>query len=110
MFHYVDSQFYPKILYGVPRISARYNFVVAFFADNPNSGTPYNNFGIILTVGIMDHQEYFLPMAEIGELENLVPEGFWARFVKTEGFWRKKTKKRESHLNKNKCKRNVNLD
>ena len=26
-------------------------------------------------------------MAEIGELENLVPEGFWARFVKTEGFW-----------------------
>ena len=28
-------------------------------------------------------------MAEIGELENLVPEGFWARFVKTEGFWEK---------------------
>ena len=26
-------------------------------------------------------------MAEIGEPENLVPEGFWARFVKTEGFW-----------------------
>ena len=26
-------------------------------------------------------------MAEIGEPENLVPEGFGARFVKTEGFW-----------------------
>ena len=26
-------------------------------------------------------------MAEIGEPENLVPEGFRARFVKTEGFW-----------------------
>ena len=26
-------------------------------------------------------------MAEIGELENLVPEGFRARFEKTEGFW-----------------------
>ena len=26
-------------------------------------------------------------MAEIGEPENKVPEGFWARFVKTEGFW-----------------------
>ena len=26
-------------------------------------------------------------MAEIGEPENLVPEGYWARFVKTEGFW-----------------------
>ena len=26
-------------------------------------------------------------MAEIGDPENLVPEGFWARFVKTEGFW-----------------------
>ena len=26
-------------------------------------------------------------MAEIGEHENLVPEGFWAGAVKTEGFW-----------------------
>ena len=25
------------------------------------------------------------PMAEIGEPENLVPEGFWARFVKNGG-------------------------
>ena len=32
-------------------------------------------------------------MAEIGEPENLVPEGFWARFVKTEGFWKEKNDK-----------------
>ena len=30
-----------------------------------------------------------IPTAEIGEFENLVPGGFWARFVKTEGFWEK---------------------
>ena len=49
-------------------------------------------------------------MAEIGEPENLVPEGFWARFIKTEGFWEERMIKRESHLSKNKCKRNVKLD
>ena len=32
-------------------------------------------------------------MAEIGELENLVPEGFWPRFVKTEGFREEKIDK-----------------
>jgi len=26
-------------------------------------------------------------MAEKGELENYVPEGFWPNFMKTEGFW-----------------------
>ena len=49
-----------------------------------------------------------IPMAEIGELKNLVPGGFWARFVKTEGFWEEKNKKkRQSHLNKSKYKRTV---
>ena len=33
------------------------------------------------------------PMAQIGEPENLVPEGFWARFIKTEGFWEEKNDK-----------------
>ena len=33
------------------------------------------------------------PMAEIAELENLVPEGFWARYVKTEGFWEERNNK-----------------
>ena len=32
-------------------------------------------------------------MAEIGGPENLVPEGFWARFVKTERFWEEKNEK-----------------